>query len=102
MVEAKEEEEDNQVTVLNTTVIKIYELLDDVVHGNETFKVKVEGYGLTKAGSASNALGGVNSLLDNAGTGANVSYSGSGGTGGTGGVNSISGSVDFGGWTAMA
>jgi hypothetical protein len=59
MIEAKEEEEANQVNVLNETVIKIYELLDDVASGKSCFKVKIEGYGLTKAGSSSgSALGG--------------------------------------------
>jgi hypothetical protein len=90
MVEAKEEEEANQVNVLNTTVLKIYELLDDVAHGNGCFRVKVEGYGLTKAGAGNSSLGGVGAL-DNS----------SSSTLSSGGVNSksISGSIDFGGWT---
>jgi hypothetical protein len=97
MIEAKEEEEANQVTVLNDTVIKIYELLDDVAKGNSTFRVKVEGYGLTNVGSSgtsSGALGGVDALNRNNG--------GSNSTSGNG-VNSggVSGSVDFGGWVMV-
>jgi hypothetical protein len=116
MVEAQEEAEDSQVDFINATVLKIYELLDDVAHGNRSLSVKVEGYGLTRAGS-SGSLGGVNAL---GGLGSNASLgSYSGGSGGgsnygssssstssgsnlsSGGVNSggISGSIDFGGWT---
>lgn len=101
MVEAKEEEEANQVNVLNTTVLKIYELLDDVAHGNSYFRVKVEGYGLTRASSSSNTLGGVNALsgLSDSSAGATSSYNGTNGVG----VNSssVTGSVDFGGWTTV-
>lgn len=94
MIEAKEEEEANKVDILNTTVIKIYELLDDVAHGNGSFKVKVEGYGLTKAGSSgsgSGAQGGVAAL--NSLNGGSVGSSGNG-------INSesVSGNVDLGGW----
>ena len=108
MVEAKEEEESNQITLLNETAVKIYELLDDVAHGNSSLSVRVEGYGLTKAGSSS-AQGGVgvlsnlsssaNSYLSSSGT---YSAAGGGGLSGTG-VNSggISGSIDFGGWTTV-
>lgn len=96
MIEAKEEAEANHVDVLNTTVIQIYELLNDVVQGNSTFKVKVEGYGLTNAGGG--AQGGLQALNNSSSdsTGNRLS------TGG-GGVNSsgVSGSVDFGGWTTI-
>lgn len=95
MIEAKEEAEANQVDVLNTTVIKIYELLDDVAHGNGSFTVKVEGYGLTKS-SSGGAIAGVDGL--NSGGGA----SSTGGAGSVlGSINSsnVSGSVDLGGWT---
>lgn len=117
MIEAKEEEEANQVNVLNTTVLKIYELLDDVAHGSGSFKVKVEGYGLTKASSKSaGALGGVDGLSNHSaggssgnngsgissasGGGSSSSYEGgySGGSANSGGV---SGSVSFGGWTTL-
>ena len=79
--------------VLNGTVLKIYELLDDVVNGNGSMKVKVEGYGLTKAGSSgsgSGAIGGVAALNSSSG---GSSYSGYG-------VNStsVSGNIDLGGW----
>jgi hypothetical protein len=100
MIEAKEEEESNKVDVLNTTVLKIYELLDDVANGGGSFKVKIEGYGLTKAGgsgSGSGALAGVSAL--NSSSGGSNSSSGTAGSG----VNSggVSGSIDLGGWTMI-
>jgi hypothetical protein len=93
MIEAKEEEEANQVDILNQTVIKIYELLDEVASGKSSFNVKVEGYGLTKAGG-SGAMGGVAGVLSGSGN------SGSGGGSPTNST-SVSGSVDFGGWTTL-
>lgn len=102
MVEAQEESEANQVDVINTTLLKIYELLDDVAHGSGSFSVKVEGYGLTKASSGAqggvSALGNLNSstlgggLLDSAGSGSSIS---------NGGVSSsgIDHGISFGGWT---
>jgi hypothetical protein len=90
MIEAKEEEEANQVNVLNETVIKIYELLDDVASGKSCFKVKIEGYGLTKAGSSSgSALGGAS------GAGSLGGSSGSGVSNSSG----LGGNVDIGNWT---
>ena len=105
MVEAQEDAEATQIDSINTTVLKIYELLDDVAHGNSYFRVKVEGYGLTKAGSSSGSLGGVGAL-DNLTTSSNYSTSGSGSGSGSlsrGGVNSgvIGGSINFGGWTTV-
>jgi hypothetical protein len=91
MVEAKEEEEANQIDTLNTTALKIYELLDEVAHGNGYFRVKVDNYGLTKA-SSGGSIGGVNALGDS-GSSFGSSTSGSG-------VN-VGGSVDFGGWTTV-
>lgn len=109
MIEAKESEEANEITVLNTTVLKIYELLDDVANGDKSLRVRVDTYGLTKIGSGN----GVSPL---AGAGAGGSYGSSGGSasGGSGssggdslgggnsyGANSsgVSGSIDTGGWT---
>lgn len=93
MIEAKEEAEANQVDVLNQTVIKMYELLEEVASGKSSFAVRVEGYGLTKAGSGKAAQGGVDALSGG-------SYSSSGSIGGSG-VNStgLGGNVDLGGWT---
>ena len=93
MIEAKEEEEANQINSLNNTVLKIYELLDDVVHGTGAVRVKVEGYGLTKSSSSSSSLGGVGALSNNSSSGSSNSMSG--------GVNSssTSGSLSLGGWT---
>jgi hypothetical protein len=102
MIEAQEEAEETQVDTINTTVLKIYEILDDVAHGNGCFRVKVEGYGLTKAGGG--FMGGVNaldSLISDSGTGSGISAGvATGGLAG-GGVNSGSagGSINFGGWT---
>jgi hypothetical protein len=104
MIEAKEEEEANQVNVLNTTVLKIYELLDEVAHGKGSFSVKVEGYGLTKSSSTANALGGVSGVSSLSSGGSNSSFSTSGdganGSGGNGGVGGMSGSINLGGWTS--
>jgi hypothetical protein len=96
MIEAKEEAEANQVDVLNQTVLKIYELLDEVASGKSSFKVEVAGYGLTKAGGG--ASGGVAGLGSSSGSGG-----GGGLSSGGGGINSssVSGSVDFGGWTSL-
>lgn len=105
MIEAKEEEEANKVDVLNQTVLQIYELLNDIANGDKSFKVKVEGYGLTKAGSSGNgALGGVGGAANNSGiggtSGGSTGSSGGGSLGG-GSVNGggVGGSIDLGGWT---
>lgn len=106
MIEAKEEADANEVNVLNNTVLKIYELLDEVAHGSDSFKVQVEGYGLTKSGSnkaLSKALGGTDYLSDSASSGSSGSTSSSGGLS-SGGVNStgVSGHISLGGWTTTA
>ena len=102
MVEAQEEADTNQVSSINTTVLKIYELLDSVTNGSNYLRVKVENYGLTR-GTSSSTLGGVNALDNsysdssiNSGSTAGSSLSGGGvNTGGAGG------SVTFGGWTTV-
>lgn len=93
MIEAKEEAEANQVDILNTTVLKIYELLDEVANGDKSLRVRVDSYGLTKSGS-SGAQGGVSGLSGGS--------AGSSGSSVGSGVNSsgIGGNVDFGAWTA--
>lgn len=110
MIEAKEEEETNQVDVLNETVIKIYELLDEVASGKSTFTVKVEGYGLTKTSSKQNgAMAGLDAIANaGSGTSGNSGSSGGGGgsTAGGGGSGSglvgqgAGGTMDFGGWVS--
>lgn len=99
MVEAQEAEEANQIDNLNATALKIYELLDEVAHGNGYFRVKVDNYGLTKT-SSGGAIGGVGAL-----SGSNDSFGSSTLSGGAYGNNlgggAISGSVDFGGWTTV-
>ena len=100
MIEAKEEEEANKVDVLNQTVLQIYEILNDVANGDKSFKVKVEGYGLTKAGSSgTGALGGVNGA-GAAGGGSGISNAGNGG-GGSANGGGLGGSLDLGGWTTI-
>lgn len=104
MIEAKEETEANQVDMLNSTVLKIYELLYDVAQGNSSLRVRVDSYGLTKVGSSS-AMGGLDGALSNStstsgggslgSSGAGISYSESGSVS-SGGAR---GGVDFGGWT---
>jgi hypothetical protein len=107
MVEAQETEEANQINVLNATVLKIYELLDDVAHGNGCFRVKVENYGLTKTGGAGSqgGVGGLNNLSggNNQSSLGGITGSTSAGSLANGGVNSggLSGSMDFGGWTTV-
>lgn len=93
VIEAQENAEATQIDTINTTVLKIYELLDDVAHGNSYFRVKVESYGLTRAGSSSNAIGGVSALSDG-NTGSSSSLS-------SGNIlsNSSGNNVNFGAWT---
>jgi hypothetical protein len=111
MIEAKEEAEENQVDVLNETVIKIYELLDDVAHGKGCFTVKVEGYGLTKTSNTQNgAMAGLDGLANTGVSGSSLG-SGLGVTGGnnnssvtnSGGLNGtgVGGRLDTGGWVLV-
>jgi hypothetical protein len=100
MIEAQEEADANQVDSLNTTVLKIYELLDDVVHGSGCMRVKVEGYGLTRAGNSGNSLGGVAALGGSSNSYGNSSSSSTAILSNSSSSSSvISGSLDFGGWT---
>jgi hypothetical protein len=120
MIEAKEEEPENKVDVLNTYVLKIYELLEDVASGKRGFTVKSANYGLTSSGSSSsisNALGGTAGLQSNssggsgigagASTGSGVALSGGFGTGGSSSGSSSSdifgskNGIDLGGWTML-
>lgn len=115
MIEAKEEAEANEVDVLNNTVIKIYELLDDVANGNSSFTVQVEGYGLTKTKSSTGSSSGgsaldklINSASSLSGSGSSSGSNGAGGSsgGGSGGLgdggvnsNGLRGNASIGGWT---
>jgi hypothetical protein len=95
MIEAQEEGEANQINVINQTVVKIYEILDDVATGKSAFSVKVEGYGLTKAGGSngsSNAISGIAALNSTAANGT---------AGGITNSSSVSGNVSLGGWTMI-
>jgi hypothetical protein len=51
MVEAMEERDNTPVDEINTNVLKIYKLLDDVVHGTSTLRVRVDSYGLVNGGN---------------------------------------------------
>ena len=114
MIEAKEEYADTPIDMINTTVLKIYELLEEVTKGDKCFRVNVDSYGLTRVDNG-NGVGAM-SGLGNAGNGG-----GSGGFGGAGGGNSggtsqggatgsygggtgvtsgrVSGSIDLGNWS---
>jgi hypothetical protein len=108
MIEALEEEPTNQVDMINSSVLKIYELLDNVANGKQTLRVRVDSYGLTGANNT-NALGGVtglsgssnNSSVSSGGSIANGSGSNSFGSGESGRNGISGGSVDLGGWTMM-
>lgn len=104
MIEALEETPADRVDMINTTVLKIYELLDGVTKGSQTLRVRVENYGLTGAGNTG-AQGGVSGLL-NGGTSTGFSESAGASTGGfsssnTGTSGGSGGAVDLGGWTMM-
>ena len=102
VIEAQEEAGATNVDMINTTVLKIYEVLDAVASGKSSFSVKVEGYGLTKTGSAS-AAAGVSALANNGLSNLGTTGSGSALAGaGTAAVStSSSGSIDFGNWIAV-
>ncbi len=100
MVEAQEDAESNQVDELNQTVLKIYELLDDVVKGSATFRVRVDSYGLVNGGNhsgSSNFLAGPAGLAGQ--SAALAAKSGFVGNAPTSGINQFfSGALDVGGW----
>lgn len=101
MIEAKEEAEATQIDFINTNVLQIYELLNDVANGKRSLQVKVEGYGLTKLNNSatlSPAQGGVAGLLSNnanAGSGDALNGGFSSGNGGIGGNGGAFGGSEF-------
>ena len=105
MIKAKEEEPTNQIDTINTSVLKIYELLDDVAKGSKTLRVRVDNYGLTGDNkSTKSSQGGVNSLSGNASdilSDAGVSSSGTTNSTGSGfgGGGTSSTVTSLGGWT---
>jgi hypothetical protein len=113
MIKAKEEEPSNQVDILNNTVIKIYELLDDVATGSKTLRVRIDNYGLTglpNSSSQSNTAGlgstGSSSLGGNSSSGdsliPNTNMSSDPLSGSyPNGSNSSGGGVNLGGWTLV-
>jgi hypothetical protein len=105
MIKAKEEEPTNQIDTINTSVLKIYELLDDVAKGSKTLRVRVDNYGLTGDNkSTKSSQGGVNSLSGNASDIlSNAGISSGGTTNSTGSNFSSNGTsstvTSLGGWT---
>lgn len=102
MIEAKEQEEGNQVDVINKNVLKIYELLDDVVNGSSCLKVKVEGYGITRASNnISSAQAGLDGIANqvNSGYSGGASFSSSSSNSYSINNSGSSSSLDLGGWT---
>jgi hypothetical protein len=104
MIKAKEEEPANQVDVMNSTVLKIYEILDEVAKGSKTLRVRVDNYGLTGNNKLNNSQGGVNGLAGND-TGllndTSIANGSTGGISGGGLSNSASSSqsvTNLGGW----
>jgi hypothetical protein len=83
MIEAKEEEPVNQIDMINASVLNISEILEEVTRGDRSFRVRIDGYGLTSI-NKSGAQGGVNGLL-NSGNG--NAANGFGGTSSTEGYN---------------
>jgi hypothetical protein len=83
MIEAKEEEPVNQIDMINASVLNISEILEEVTRGNRSFRVRIDGYGLTSI-NKSGAQGGVNGLLNN---GNGNAANGFGGTSSTEGYN---------------
>lgn len=61
MIQAKEEAEENQVDVLNSYVLKIYTLLEEVVSGTSSIRVRTSGIG---GGHTSNGTGSGDSFND--------------------------------------
>jgi hypothetical protein len=67
MIQAKEEAEENQVDVLNSYVLKIYTLLEEVVSGTSSIRVRTSGIGGGHSGN-----GGGNDLLNDGGGSTNT------------------------------
>jgi hypothetical protein len=115
MIEAKEEAEATQIDYINTNVLKIYELLDEVANGKRSLSVKITGYGLTSLSSNpthGGAQGGVAGLLSNttsnnslgftSGNGSGISSSSGGNYSGSSSDSqngSASSGITLGGWT---
>lgn len=104
MIEAKEEAETNQVDELNSYVIQIFELLDEVTSGKRSFNVKVAGYGLTRSGGAQGGVAGLlsNKAADN-GLGINEAGGSASSNNSTNDSSSAFGktSVSLGGWSVV-
>jgi hypothetical protein len=100
MIKAKEEEPTNQVDMINSSVLKIYELLDDVAQGTKTLRVRVDNYGLTGDTKSTKSQGGVNGLAGNNTGYSNDAMSSSSGINSGLGSNRTNNSVtNLSGWT---
>jgi hypothetical protein len=119
MIEAQEEARATQIDFINTNVLKIYELLDEVATGKRSLNVRVSGYGLTSP-SRSTSIGGVQGGTDRVQSSSTTGNNGTLGGGfnnttgtGSSGVGIINSngsatrgdtaggtvSIDLGGWT---
>ena len=104
MVEAQEEQGSTPVDEINMTVLKIYELLSDVVTGASTLRVRVDSYGLVNGGnhggfSSSGYLAGPAGLANqSASLAANSGYIGNSPATQTNYAQFFSGALDFGSW----
>jgi hypothetical protein len=100
MIKAKEEEPTNQVDMINSSVLKIYELLDDVAKGTKTLRVRVDNYGLTNDAKSTKSQGGVNGLAGNNAGYSNDTMSSNGGITSSLSNNHTNNSVtNLSGWT---
>ena len=95
MIKAKEEEPANQVDVLNGTVIKIYELLDEVTKGSRTMRVRVDNYGLTGTNRNTSSLSS-NNIFGGTSTSNGLGTSGEGNNGGVSGGGTSEGGMSGG------
>lgn len=106
VITAVEEAEATAVDYINTNVLKIYELLDEVTNGKRSFNVKVSGYGLTSlVGGSTSTASPTGSVSPGSGsnnsTNSNINDNGFSSGSTTSGDGSIfnNGSATFGGWT---
>lgn len=105
MVEAQEEASKTPVDEINTNVLKIYKLLEDVVSGKSNLRVRVDSYGLVNGGDhggrTSFLAGPAGLASQSASLAANSGYIGSSSAAsvaaGSGSLN-FGGSVDIGNW----
>lgn len=115
MIEALEDdiehEQAHKLESINTNVIKIFALLDEVTTGKRNLNVKVTGYGLTSLGtntSLNGAQAGIEGLLNNNQNNHNNGGLNAGNNAGSGSTTNgssigygVGTGVDLGGWTII-